>query len=503
MSMPVNRATRLADLLAGYTLDSQLPEIEIRSVSTSSASIQPGSLFIALQGLKTHGIDHAADAVKAGACVVIFDANDDYGLHRLPLLQKQVDCHWIPVKNLEAAQGHIVSRFYGNPGQCMTMIGVTGTDGKSSVTHLLIQALARMGKTSGSIGTLGYGINNQLTPDYLTTPDVVSLQSRLAEFVEQKCELVVMEVSSHALQQHRTNGCDFNLALLTNLGRDHLDYHGDMAAYAAAKSRLFQEFDLSARILNLDDDLGRDLALQDSPSELITYSMDPASKADVKLLQCDIDESGHHMVIETSLGEIALDSRLIGEFNIANILACIASLQALGFDFDSLQSAVSDLKPIPGRMERFAAGVDQPAALVDFAHTEQALRACLNASRRHVEGEIWCVFGCGGDRDPGKRSGMGRAAETLAEHAIVTDDNPRHESPERIVRDILSGMDNPQSATVIHDRRAAIIHAITSAAPGDLVVIAGKGHEQDQIVGDERRPFNDRDVVRQIFEGVS
>ncbi len=501
MPMVANPGMRLSDLLAGFATRAPVPPIEIRAISSNSASIEPDSAFVALPGLTTNGIDHAIDAVKAGAVAVIYDAGDAYAAERVALLQKQVKAQWIGVDGLIEANGFIVSRFFGDPGKAMTIVGVTGTDGKSSVTHLLTQALTRLGKRCASIGTLGYGIGNRLTPEQLTTPDAVTLQSRLFAFQQQRCDTVVMEVSSHALAQYRVNGCDFDIAVLTNLGRDHLDYHGDLDRYAEAKARLFHDFDLSGRVLNADDEFGRRLGAAVEAESLVRYSVSsPAAQpAEVSLIACDLTATGQNVRALTPLGEVTAVTALIGGFNVANTLACIATLVALGLDHNQLELAIKDLQPIPGRMEKFGGGPAQAAAVVDFAHTEQALRACLAASREHARGRLWCVFGCGGDRDPGKRPAMGRAAEELADRVIVTDDNPRRESPEKIVAAILAGMERPDRACVVHNRQAAIEYALSQAAPDDLVVVAGKGHEQDQIVGSERRPFSDRHVVAQIL----
>jgi UDP-N-acetylmuramoyl-L-alanyl-D-glutamate--2,6-diaminopimelate ligase len=502
MPSNVSRGVLLADLLSGFSDQLPVHAIEINAVAINSADVLPGSLFIALKGLSTHGIDFAIDAIRAGAVAVIYDAADEYCQQRLPLLKKQVDSCWIAVDQLDQASGHIVSRFFGNPGQAMTMVGITGTDGKSSVTHLLIQALSRIGKSCASIGTLGFGIGNQLTADKLTTPDVVSLQERLEGFLQQGCEIVAMEVSSHALQQYRVNGCDFDIAVLTNLGRDHLDYHDDLEHYAAAKSRLFEDFNLSGRVVNLDDDLGRRLSQVQSSAPLIRYSTDSKqdATAEIQLIRSEKTTQGQNIHASTPLGDVTAVTALIGDFNIENTLACIAALVALGFDHASIELAVKDLKPIPGRMEKFSGQQSMAPAVVDFAHTEQALRACLSACRAHTQGLIWCVFGCGGDRDPGKRAGMGRAVEELADHAIVTDDNPRTEAPQKIVADILAGMNQPDAATVVHNRQAAIEYALSQAGTQDLVVVAGKGHEQEQIVGTERRPFSDRQVISRILQ---
>ena len=492
----------LVDLLDGFRVVDPVPPVEIRGVTSNSREISADSLFIALPGISSNGIDYAIDAVQAGAVAVLYDADDAYSRGRIPLLHKQVTTHWIGVSALVQANGFIVSRFFGDPGKAMTIVGVTGTDGKSSVTHLLVQALTRLDKISASIGTLGYGIGNQLSPDSLTTPDAVTLQSRLHRFSQQRCEYVVMEVSSHALEQYRVNGCDFDIAVLTNLGRDHLDYHGDLESYAAAKAKLFTDFDLSARIVNADDAFGQRIAAEADRETLYRYSIAAAeeSPVEVRLLSAERTVTGQNIRALTPVGEVTAVTGLVGYFNVHNTLACIATLVALGFDRNQLECAVKDLRPIPGRMEIFTGDPEQPVALIDFAHTEQALRACLEACRAHTDGRIWCVFGCGGDRDPGKRAGMGRAVEELADHAIVTDDNPRNESPQKIVADILQGMRAPGEASVVHNRKAAIQYALAEAAAGDMVVIAGKGHEREQIIGHERRPFSDRHVVAEILQ---
>jgi len=496
------RGMSLPELLSGFSLHDPVPALEISNIASNSAQVTANTAFIALPGINSNGIDYAIDAVKAGAVVVIYDASDEYSLQRIPLLRKQVETHWVGVEQLERANGHIVSRFFGDPGRAMTIVGVTGTDGKSSVTHLLTQALTRIGKRCASIGTLGYGIANELTPDSLTTPDAVSLQSRLHQFQQQRCEYVVMEVSSHALEQYRVNGCDFDIAVLTNLGRDHLDYHGSHENYAAAKARLFQEFELSSRVVNADDVFGLQLSRTVDQDSLYRYSVlgKAGSEAEISLKSVELTASGQNVCAITPLGEVTAVTALIGNFNVENTLACIATLVALGVDYNQLEIAVKDLKPIPGRMEKFVGGRGMASAVIDFAHTEQALRACLAACREHTAGKLWCVFGCGGDRDQGKRSGMGRAVEELADRIIVTDDNPRNESPEKIVSEILAGMQRPEQACVVHNRQAAIEYALSEAGADDVVVIAGKGHEQEQIVGNERRPFSDRHVVGRILQ---
>lgn len=508
---PKSAGKTLTELLQGFDTAQLIPDINILDIASSSRRVVAGSLFVALQGGTTHGIDFAIDAVKAGAVAVIYCAQDEYSQKRIGLLSKQIETQWIGVDNLDRVSGEIVSRFYSEPGKALTIIGVTGTDGKSSVTHLVTQALTRLNKTTASIGTIGYGVGNKRQPTTHTTPDAVTLQSYLHEFREQQCEYVVMEVSSHALDQHRVNGCDFDIAILTNLGRDHLDYHGTRHAYAAAKARLFRDFELSAKIVNSDDEFGRSLCEQPETSALIRFSAQPQSPgsndvqggsitgAEVRLIESDITDRGLCMQVTSPVGEITANTALMGRFNIENTLACISTLIALGFDREQIQLAVTDLQLIPGRMEKFKGASGQPTVVIDFAHTEQALRACLTTCREYTTGKIWCVFGCGGDRDQGKREGMGQAAEQLSDRVIITDDNPRTEPPEQIVAEILLGLSNPENVSVVHSRLAAIEFALSEASADDLVVIAGKGHELEQIVGIERYPFSDRQVVQRIL----
>ena len=497
---------QLTELLKGYTTTGPVPEIDIVNIASNSRSVVPGSLFIALAGINAQGIDFAIDAVKSGALAVLYDAQDEYCIRRIALLSKQVKTSWIGIEGLDRINGEIVSRFYGDPGRHLKIIGITGTDGKTSVTHLIAQALTQLGKSVASIGTLGYGIGSDLDPASHTTPDAVTLQSYLYEFHQKKCDYVIMEVSSHALEQYRVSGCHFDIAVLTNLGRDHLDYHLDMEHYAEAKARLFREFDLSARVLNIDDEFGRQLSSDFHSDGLVRYSASASTKkqdAEVYLLSSEVTERGLDVHVATPIGEVHASTALMGKFNIDNTVACIASLVASGLEPAQVQWAVTGLQPIPGRMEKFSGGADRATAVIDFAHTEQALRACLTTSRDHTSGQLWCVFGCGGDRDQGKRPGMGRAAEELADRVIITDDNPRTEDPQAIVAEIRKGLADPDNACVVHNRQAAIEYVLSRAKSDDLVVIAGKGHEQEQIIGHERYPFSDRHVVQRFIQANS
>ncbi len=492
--------TTLSALLQGFVADKKLPDLEITGLTSNSANIKKGELFVALAGLRNHAIDYAAAAVKSGAVAVIYDANDTYSLQRIALLQKQFDVDFIAVKNLKQKLGKISSRYYAYPSRNFTLIGVTGTDGKTSVTHLLIQILAKLNKKAGSVGTLGYGLSNRLKMTNFTTPDAITLQSILFELSLGSCEYVVMEVSSHALEQYRDSGCQFDLAVLTNLGSDHLDYHGDLKHYREAKKRLFDKQNLSARILNMDDDFGFSMDKEFKSDKVIGYSVnsDIGTEASVKLMSTMITNQGISIVVSTTVGTVSVQSGLIGSFNINNLLCCIAVLVQLGFDQQQIEESMQGLQTIPGRMEYFPAIFKQPAVVIDFAHTEQALSACLKALKDFCEGKLICIFGCGGDRDQSKRPKMAAVAEQLADQVIVTDDNPRNEPPEQIMRDILVGFINPQQVRIIHDRETAIESALAEAGEKDLVIVAGKGHEKFQIINGKRIPYSDHFIVKDI-----
>ncbi len=495
----------LKQLLQGFVEPEYLSDLPIQGISSNSQMLQAGDVFVAQAGIKHHAIDFSADAVKQGAVAVLYDASDSYSKQRIDLLEKQLSTQWIPVVDLNRMTGKIASRFYADPARALKLIAVTGTDGKTSVTHLLVQALTRVGKTAGSIGTLGYGVANRLNMLGYTTPDAICIQALLAELLQQGCEYIVMEVSSHALQQYRVSGCEFDIALLTNLGSDHLDYHGTLEQYAAAKSQLFEYSSLTGRAFNVDDELGAKLFQQYNldTSLAVNAHTQMTEHNSVSIKHSQMNEQGLEIVASTSLGDIRIQSALIGSFNVDNLLSCVAVLQLLGFDRQQIESAMEQLKPIPGRMEYYPAHNGYPAVVIDFAHTEQALEACLNAVKDSYQGALYCVFGCGGDRDQSKRPKMAAVAERLADHVILTDDNPRTESAQKIMNEIVVGLQHPELVRVIHDRAVAIKTAMTQANENDLLVIAGKGHEQFQIIGEQKIPFSDRDLVVEIRQEQS
>ncbi len=493
----------LQGLVEAEAMPARVRDLPVEGLASDSRRVRRGDLFIAESGLAHPGIDHAAEALQAGAVAALYDRNDDYARERVTQLRQRYPQPWLGIENLSGHIGEIASRFYRHPSRAFRLIGITGTDGKTSVTHLLSQALGRLGFHPGSIGTLGYGQPGQLVPTGYTTPDALRLQALLAELRQQGCDPVVMEVSSHALQQQRVAGCDFDVVVLTHLGRDHLDYHGNRERYAAAKASLFERPQLAQRVLNLDDALGRELAQRHAGESVTGYSREGRAEAQIRLADWSMGNQGLKISVDCEGRRLDIDSGLVGSFNIENLLASIAVLRGLDIEPGRIEASLQRLRPIPGRMEFYAGGEGRPAVVIDFAHTEEALEACLESLREFCEGRLYCVFGCGGERDRGKRPRMAAVAERLADEVIVTDDNPRGESPDLIMRDIVAGFSDPQPVRVIHDRQTAIETALAQAGDKDLVLIAGKGHEQVQIVGERRLPFSDQRVVRQWLEGRS
>lgn len=494
----------LSDLLNGFSTDGDIPNLLLKNISSDSRKLQAGDVFLAIKGVTRHGIDFSLNAHRVKAGIVLYDSNDDYAEERLGLLSKQMTIPVLGVDGLNEHYGEFISRFYAEPSNNMTLIGITGTDGKTSITHLLSQALSRLGHKVGSIGTLGVGLANELVDSGLTTPNADLIQKSLADFNAQNCDTVVMEVSSHALQQYRVVGCRFDIALLSNLGSDHLDYHQNLSHYAAAKERLFHWDCLSTRVLNKDDALGQALALKFKKSSVLTYSAGVLkhknSAADVRLEALYSVQGSKILSIQTPDALLSIATQLLGDFNIENILAVVSVLVALGKSPTEITQACTKLQPIVGRMEQInVTGLKQ--VIVDFAHTAQALKASLKAAKEQCKGQLWCVFGCGGGRDKSKRATMGIVAELFSDKIVITDDNPRHEDAHKIVDDILLGCKKVHQHRVIHDRKMAIKYAIEQSKEGDTVLIAGKGHESFQIIRDQKIPFSDQYVATQYLRG--
>ncbi len=482
-------ATDLRELLEGLAPVPDAADRAVRGLQTDSRRVQPGDLFLAAPGMVADGRDFIGDAVASGAGAVVYETDDGYVLRGAPVPA-------FGVSGLGRKIGFIADRFFGAPSRRLVVVGVTGTNGKTTCTQLLAQALDQPPKRCAVIGTLGYGFPGALNASIHTTPDAVTVQRLLADFLEQGAAQVAMEVSSHALEQGRVNGVRFHVAVFTNLTRDHLDYHGDMTAYGLAKARLFAYEGLKYAVINHDDEFGRQLLADvGAPVTVLSYGIEGG---DVRAREVRPSPEGLWLRIQTPYGETELRSPLIGHFNVYNLLAVLATLLALGVELKDAAARLARAQAPAGRAERFGGARGLPLVVVDYAHTPDALEKILTALREHVQGKLWCVFGCGGDRDRGKRPVMGEIGERLADRVLLTDDNPRHESGDAIIADIAGGM--RAAPRVIRDRRAAIAAAIREAGAGDIVLIAGKGHEDYQQVGDERRPYSDRDTVRTLLE---
>ena len=482
------RAKRLSELLAGIAPVAGARDGTVGALTLDSRAVTPGALFLALPGLRHDGRAFLSEVAARGAAAVVYEARD------YPAPSLSIPAYG--VTDLAAHLGTIADRFYGAPSRRVLVIGVTGTNGKTTCSQLIAQALDRAPRRCAVIGTLGYGFPGALDAGLHTTPDAVAVHRLLDEFHGAGAAYVSMEVSSHALDQGRVNAVAFELAVFTNLSRDHLDYHGDMERYAAAKTRLFLCDGLKTAVINRDDAHGRRLIaqLEGSRTRVLSYGL---KQGDVHARRLDTERDGLRLLAATPHGDVEIQAPLFGAFNASNLLAVLTALLALGLEPADAARRLSGVRPVPGRAERFQGGTAQPLVVVDYAHTPDALEQVLQALRPHVEGRLWCVFGCGGNRDRGKRPQMGAIAERLADVVIVTDDNPRHESGDAIINDIVAGMTS--TPRVLRDRPAAIATALREATAADVILIAGKGHEDYQQIGDERHPYSDRDTVRSLL----
>ena len=480
---------------------------DVLDLTLDSREVRDGSLFFALPGRSAHGLKFAAEAAARGARVVLWEPT---AAADPPTLPTTVLAAAIP--GLKDLVGRIADRFFGRPSSQLRITGITGTNGKTTCAYLLAQCLERLGSKAAYMGTIGWGRTAALAPPKLTTPDAVTLHRELAELRDDGVRDVAMEVSSQALDQNRTSAVRFHSAAFTNLSRDHLDYHETMAAYDTAKARLLMTPELEQIVVNIGDAFGGEFArnyrgqapltaVWIGPREsawAVGETGGPAGRA-LWAKNVSVDVRGISIEIAGSFGAAVVRTRLLGRFNAENSLVVIACLLSLGASLDEASRALAECAPPPGRMEVVETKLrGRPMAVVDYAHTPDALAKALAALREHCAGALWCVFGCGGDRDPGKRFLMGAIADELADQIIVTDDNPRSESPQAITRAIALGIKS-RKMRVIHDRGEAIGAALTEARPADVVLIAGKGHEDYQIYGDTRRSFSDRrEAQRQL-----
>ncbi len=480
----------------------------VRRVAIDSRRVRPGDTFLAFPGESADGRRYIPDAIDRGAGSVLWEAG---GFDWNPAWR--VPNH--PVPGLRGRAGWLASHLAGHPSERLWVVGVTGTNGKTSCTHWLAQSLAARGRKTGVVGTLGIGFPGALAATGATTPDPVALQDLFTALARDGAEAVAMEVSSHALAQERVNGVFFDVAVFTNLSRDHLDYHGTMDAYARAKARLFAWPGLRHAVVNLDEPFGVEIAheLHGSAVRVHGYGLGPnarrrAQRLAVPLVRGErlrVDESGIRMTVRAGAERVRLWSPMIGRFNAENLLAVVATLLASGVRLDDAAAALGRIEPVPGRLQQVAAP-NAPLVVVDYAHTPDALEKVLAALRDVMSGEgrkdarLVCVFGCGGERDRGKRPLMGEVATRLADEVIVTRDNPRGENPRAIIDGIVAGAG--ANYRVVEDRAAAIYEAIRGARPGDVVLIAGKGHEDFQEIAGRRLPFSDADVARRVLDGL-
>jgi UDP-N-acetylmuramoyl-L-alanyl-D-glutamate--2,6-diaminopimelate ligase len=529
-----NRAMKLAELLADHAAHADLEpgaagDIVVHGLALDSREVRAGDAFVALKGAREHGITFAPMALARGAAAILAERPGEVAAsapafskaaaagrtefpfpaprEKLPegrmrasvAADASSSAPTIWIDGLREHLGSIAARFFGDPSHALTVIGVTGTNGKTSTVHLLAQALHHAGHRVATIGTLGAGLVGETTEGVRTTPDAIAVQGLLATFRDEGVSHVAMEVSSHALDQGRVNAVAFDLAVFTNLTRDHLDYHGTMQAYGAAKERLFTWDRLDAAIINVDDPFGRALAARvPAGVALLRYGVD-RDDADLVARAIETGADGLRFHLTTPWGEGDVSTRLLGGFNVSNLLAVAACLGRLGFKFDAIRDALATLEPVSGRMNRIGGENALPLVVIDYAHTPDALEQALTSLRAHAHGQLVCVFGCGGERDVGKRPEMGAIAEALADRIIVTDDNPRGEDGDAIVADIVAGLKHAELVLIERDRGAAIEIAIRAARAGDIVLIAGKGHEPYQEIAGVKHAFDDLSVAREIL----
>ena len=452
----------------------------VKAITADSRNVQAGSLFLAFAGEKVDGRQYIDDAIKNGASAVMWDA-EGFDWHADWTIEN------IAIKQLRQQAGNIACQFYNNPSSKMWVIGVTGTNGKTSITQWLSQCFNYLNRKAAVIGTLGNGLPGSIEQTNNTTPDPILLQAMLADYVKQDAKVVAMEVSSHGLHQGRVNGVHFDVAVLSNLTRDHLDYHGTFEKYAAAKHRLFETSELRFAVLNADDDFGQTLAdeLADSDTVVVTYGI---ANGEIRASEIRFENGYFTFLAITPRGNATVNANLIGRFNVFNVLAVLATLLASQVSLIDAITAIAQIKAAPGRMQTMGGG-KLPLVVIDYAHTPDALEKVLTALKAHARSKLICVFGCGGNRDIGKRPLMGKVASDIADAVVVTSDNPRGENADDIIQDIVRNMLG--NFAIEEDRAKAISIAILTAKVGDIVLIAGKGHEDYQEISGVKLPFSD------------
>ena len=506
--MNITSSQSIQSLLVGMLRDpSKLTNQEVDGISLDSRELDDGFMFLSLAKDSELRLQFLQQALTKQLAIVLYDEEQPLTNEEQQLLE-QTKTAYQAVKELAEKSGEIAARFYGHPSMALTVIAITGTNGKTSVSQFIAQALESLSIPCGVIGTLGIGRIGTLTDTGMTTPDPVTMQKILAGFHKQNINHVVIEASSHALCQGRLNSVSVDVAVFTNLTRDHLDYHQTMAEYAQAKARLFKFESIKTAVINCADDFGRTLINElsiNSKLSVSTYSrfcLDKKADLQAENIVASIDGLAFELLEGEHVNPIRVG--LFGEFNVDNLLATIASLNAIGLKQDDVISAVAKSHSVNGRMEMLGGG-KHVTVVVDFAHTPDALKQALSSLKKHIsdDGQLLCVFGCGGDRDSGKRSQMGETVEKYANRFVITDDNPRTESAQQIVADILSGLKAKDKALIEHNRKLAITSMIQTARQGDIVLVAGKGHEQYQDIAGIKHPFSDKQIITELLSAAN
>lgn len=486
----------LCELLAPFGVSTT--NVSLREMTLDSRKAAAGDLFIAIKGHQSDGRHYIPQAIAQGVSAVIAEAQGEAEEGEIRFI------HGVPViylNDLNNRLSALAGEFYHQPSSQMKLVGVTGTNGKTTTTQLIAQWAKGLGETSAVMGTVGNGLLGHVSPSENTTGSAVDIQLELTQLLNKKATLTAMEVSSHGLVQGRVAALQFDAAVFTNLSRDHLDYHGDMANYEAAKWLLFSTHQTKTQIINADDEVGLKW-LQRLP-QACAVTMEnriPANWQGPWLKATDVDyhDKGATIHFTSSWGEGSFESPLMGAFNVSNLLLAMATLLMMDYPLEQLLATTDALMPVCGRMEVFSVA-GKPTVVVDYAHTPDALEKALAAARLHCKGKLWCVFGCGGDRDKGKRPLMGASAEQYADKVVITDDNPRSEDPLDIINDIMAGILDSSRVFAIPGRPEAVTNTILQAQPDDVILVAGKGHEDYQIIGSRRLDYSDRLTVARLL----
>ncbi|CAM3989067.1 UDP-N-acetylmuramoyl-L-alanyl-D-glutamate--2,6-diaminopimelate ligase [Vibrio neonatus] len=477
-------------------LSEELAQIAVANLELDSRKIEAGSTFIAIKGHTVDGRRFIDNAIAAGASLVIAesDADNEHGS-----VQWRTQTPVLYLDDLGVILSALAHRLYHFSG--MDLIAVTGTNGKTTITQIIAQWLGCIGQQVAVMGTTGNGFLADLKEAKNTTGSAIEVCKTLAQLKQSGAQLTALEISSHGLVQHRIKALAFAVGVFTNLSRDHLDYHGSMAEYAKAKLSLFTEHDCKHKVINVDDEVGKQWLTQVPDAIAVSLLEKPTTERFMYATHIAYSEQGIDITFESSWGAGVLRAPLIGEFNACNVLLAFTALLSLGIDIKDLQQTSTQLQPVIGRMELFQTA-DKAKVVVDYAHTPDALEKALCALKVHCQGQLWAILGCGGDRDTGKRPMMAKVAEDFADRMILTDDNPRSESPAQIIADMQKGVSNQKSVVIEHDRFKALSYAIENAAANDIILLAGKGHEDYQILGDKTIHYSDRESAMTLLELV-